>query len=270
MAGIGDLISVLMQGGMTNSGASRVGNAMGDRGLGGAGGFLDQILGQGPAQGGGGQQASDVLRSAMDALQGVGRTARENPMAAGGIGAILGGLLGGGGDAVKGALGGGALAMLAGLAFKALQNAGGVSGAASALAQQDLPVGLRLPANPQEEQALDRTARLVLKGMINAAKADGQIDQQEIERIVGKLRETGIDAALQQWLSEEMRRPLDMDGLVREIPNQQVAAEVYAASLFAIEVDTQGEQRYLADFAARTGLNQRVTQELHRAVGVLA
>ena len=94
--------------------------------------------------------------------------------------------------------------------------------------------------------------------------------EKEIQRIVGKLQESGVDQELQQWVMEEMQRPIDLDGLVREIPNQQVAAQVYAASLFAIEVDTQGEQRYLADFAARTGLNQRVTQELHRAVGVMA
>lgn len=265
MAGIGDLIGVLMKGGMTNSGAGRVGNAIGDQGLGGAGGLFDQILGSV----GGGQQGGDALKSAMDALKGAGRTATQNPMAAGGIGAILGGLLGGGGDSLKGALGGGALAMLAGLAFKALQNAGGPDAGPASLGGQQLPVGLRLPANAQEEQSLEKTARLVLKGMINAAKADGQIDRQEIERITGKLRESGVDPDLQKWVTEEMQRPLDIDGLVREIPDQQVAAEVYAASLFAIEVDTQGEKRYLEDFAARTGLGQRVTQELHRAVGLL-
>ena len=265
MAGIGDLISVLVQGGMSNSGSGRLGNAMGDQGLGGSGGFLDQIFGAG---GGGQQQANDVFKSAIDALRGAGRSATENPMAAGGIGAILGGLLGGGGDSLKGALSGGALAVLAGLAFKALRNAGVVPGGAGPLSKDDLPVGLRLPGNPQEEQVLETTARVVLKGMINAAKADGQIDQKEIERIVGKLQETGVDRDLQQWVMEEMRRPIDLDSLVREIPNQQVAAQVYAASLFAIEVDSQGEQRYLADLAARTGLNQRVTQELHRAVGV--
>jgi uncharacterized membrane protein YebE (DUF533 family) len=266
MAGIGDLISVLMQGGMTDSGTGRVGNAMGNQGLGGAGGFLDQILG---SAGGGQQPGSDVLKSAMDALKGAGRTATQNPMAAGGIGAILGGLLGGGGDSLKGALGGGALAMLAGLAFKALQNARAPQGGTPSLAGPELPVGLRLPANAQEARSLEDRARLVLKGMINAAKADGQIDRQEVERISGKLQESGVDPDLQKWVMEEMQGPLDMDGLVREIPDQQVAAEVYAASLFAVEVDTQGEKRYLADFAARTGLDQRVTQELHRAVGVL-
>jgi uncharacterized membrane protein YebE (DUF533 family) len=267
MAGIGDLISVLMQGGMSNSGSGRVGNAMGNQGLGGSGGFLDQIFGAG---GGGQQQANDVLTSAIDALRGAGKSATENPMAAGGIGAILGGLLGGGGDSLKGALGGGALAMLAGLAFKALRDAGAAPGGGGPLSKGDLPVGLRLPGNAQEEQVLEQTARLVLKGMINAAKADGQIDEKEVDRIAGKLHESGIDPDLKKWVMEEMRRPIDLDGLIREIPNQQVAAEVYAASLFAIEVDTQGEQRYLADFAARAGLNQRVTQELHRAVGVMA
>jgi len=38
----------------------------------------------------------------------------------------------------------------------------------------------------------------VLKAMINAAKADGQIDQGEMQRIVGKLQESGMKKEAQQ------------------------------------------------------------------------
>ena len=85
--------------------------------------------------------------------------------------------------------------------------------------------------------------------MINAAKADGQIDPQEMERIVGKLRESGIDQADQQWVMSEMQRPLDLGSFAAEIPNQEVAAQVYAASLLAIELDTDAERNYLQQLA---------------------
>jgi uncharacterized membrane protein YebE (DUF533 family) len=55
---------------------------------------------------------------------------------------------------------------------------------------------------------------------------------------------------------------------VAEIPNPEVAAEVYAASLLAIEVDTPEEQQYLQQFAQRTGLNPMVVQYIHRSMGV--
>ena len=69
-------------------------------------------------------------------------------------------------------------------------------------------------------------------------------------------------------LLEQMRAPLDLDGLVADIPNPQVAAEVYAASLFAIEVDTPAERDYLARLAAASGLDAGAVQQLHAALGV--
>ena len=61
MAGIGDLLSVLMQGGLSSAGNQRAGNAMG--GLGQSGGMLGQVLGGGTAQGSTG--GSDLLGSLM-------------------------------------------------------------------------------------------------------------------------------------------------------------------------------------------------------------
>ena len=104
----------------------------------------------------------------------------------------------------------------------------------------DVPLGLKVPETREQEQLLQKTAELVLRGMINAAKADGQISPGEVERIVGKLRETGLDDSSQQWLIAEPQNPLDLRTFADEIPNQEVAAEVYAASLLAVDVDLEG------------------------------
>ncbi len=77
-----------------------------------------------------------------------------------------------------------------------------------------------------------------------------------------------MDAEGQRWVMREMQRPLDLDAFVAEIPSPEVAAEVYAASLLAIEVDTPEEQQYLQQFAQRTGLNPMVVQYIHRSMGV--
>ena len=48
-------------------------------------------------------------------------------------------------------------------------------------------MGLLEPQTKADQQELEQRAELILKAMINAAKADGQIDQKEIQRIAGKL-----------------------------------------------------------------------------------
>ena len=161
------------------------------------------------------------------------------------------------------------MAMLAGLAFQAFKNMNRQpAGMQAAMGSNEIPLGLRAPVNEVEEQELEQTATLVLKGMINAAKADGQIGEKEIQKIIGRVKESDGDDQMQQLILEEMKRPLDLDGLVKEIPNEAVAAQVYAASLFAIEVDTPAEREYLEQFVLRTGLDTGVAQQLQSAVGM--
>ena len=47
-----------------------------------------------------------------------------------------------------------------------------------------------------------------------------------------------------------------------------MAAQVYAASLLAIEVDTDAERAYLAKLAQKTGLHPMVAQQIQQSMGV--
>jgi uncharacterized membrane protein YebE (DUF533 family) len=153
---------------------------------------------------------------------------------------------------------------------------GMLSGDQSAAGSQSLDVddataviaGLRKPANAREEQQVRDVATLTVQAMINAAKADGHIDAKETERLVGKMREDGVTEEEQRFVMEEMRKPMDTEAIVRAVPNQQVAAQIYTASLMAIEVDTDAEKRYMQEFAGKLGLNQQVLAYLHQAVGL--
>ena len=66
-----------------------------------------------------------------------------------------------------------------------------------------------------------------------------------------------------------MRRPLNLKSLLRDVSNPQMAAEVYAASLLAIEVDTPAERDYLRQLAQGLGLDKGVVQRLHLTLGVV-
>ncbi len=264
MANSSDLIGQLLGGLMNPQSNQRMQNAFGAGGLGAADNPLAGILGQLQANMGGqtGRSAAGgmggLAQMAMRMLGG----ARSNPAAAGGIGALAGMLLGGG----KGAMRGGALAALGSLAASALTQSGRQAAPASA---QQLPGSMRaFSVDPQTDPDLTQRADLILEAMVNAAKADGRLDQQELERIQGKMAEDGVDQAEVEQLRQLAQAPLDFDGMVARIHDPQTAAEVYAASALAITIDTEAERNYLAALAERTGLDQPTVARLHQMLGI--
>ena len=196
-----------------------------------------------------------------------------NPAAVGGLGALAGALLDGG----RGAVGGGLLAVLGSMAYSALQN----QGAGPANAPGTAPSGagpqpkgsfggtpsVAAPASQAEAQ---RKAMLMIRAMIQAAKADGRIDEQETQRIMGKLGDHGHSPEAHEFVVNEMSRPIDIPGLVRDVTSPQEAAEVYAASLMAIELDSQSERDYLADLAGALGLPPATVNQINNALNVTA
>jgi uncharacterized membrane protein YebE (DUF533 family) len=260
--------------------AGRLDAALGRGGLGAPGSPLGQILqglggtgqGQAPAAGGG---FGDLLNNLLGAAQqGFGQAKEQvqqnNPLAIGGLGALAGTLLGGG----RGAVGGGLMAVLGSLAYSALQRAN---------QQQQTPRGAFTPAagieaagagsliaggSSADQGEIQDTALLMLRAMISAAKADGQIDQGEMDRILSKLSEAGSDPEARDFVLSEMRGPLDLDRLVAGVRTPQQAAQVYAASLLAIDVDTPAEKDYLDRLARTLNLPPQATAHMHGALGV--
>jgi uncharacterized membrane protein YebE (DUF533 family) len=174
--------------------------------------------------------------------------------------ALTGGLGGMGGGNMRGAVGAGGLAVLAMVAMNALRNSG------QQQSQASQPQAL-LDEAPDQAVSED-TALLVLRAMIAAAKADGQIDARERQRITAKLEETGgADQESLDFLQSEMDAPLDVASIAAQARDPVVAAQVYAASLLAIEVDTPAERAYLRDLAQHLQLQPQAVLQLHQALG---
>lgn len=269
---ISDLLGAVMQSGLSASTDQRLRQALG--GGQGAGNPLESLAGmlggggQGQGSGWGGAQApragsgggslggllGSVLQNAAQATGG------NRNLALGGLGALAGALLGGGGKSIKGALGGGVMALLGAMAFQALQGSG---------RQAAAPLGLVEPGSDAERQALENQMELVLRAMINAAKADGRIDQGEVRRLLGRLQEMGADQEAQQWLADQLQRPMETEALAAAARGRpELAAELYAASLMAIEVDTTAEKVYLGQLANGLGLPDEVTRRIDEMVGL--
>lgn len=272
---ISDLLGAVVQSGMTPSSNDRIKNSLGggsvmdslgsmlrggasqQGGGGGIEGMLSAMLGGGRGGSGGGigDMLSGMLGSAGEAVGG------NQNLAVGGLGALVGAILGGGGKSLGGAVGGGVMALLASMAFKALQGSGEQ--------KAQVPVGLLEPQTASEQQELEQNSELILKAMINAAKADGQIDQNEMNRIAGKLKEAGIDEEGQRYVNDLMQQPSETDQLIAAVQGQpQLAAQIYAASLLAIEVDTQAERDYLNHLASGMGLPAQVARRIEEMAGL--
>ena len=277
MANTMDVLGALLGRGMTDSSNRRVEHALGEQGLGGLGGMLEQ-LGMAPAREPVGAQTrrEGEMLSPLDAFGGLGKIAgsmfgegnQSQSMAAGGLGALVGAILGGGSKSAKGAIGGGALALLGAIALKALRRAQSQSPSQEIDPSERLAAGLREPANDEEAQEVASIVDLTVRAMINAAKADGRIDEDEMQKVVGELQADGLSADERNYLLAEARKPLDTEALVRAVPNRQVAAQIYAASLLAIEVDTPAEKAYLAQLARELDLDNRVVSQIHATVGL--
>jgi len=228
----------------TNSGGSSVGGAAANSDGGGLGGILKKIFG-------GSNDTGSVGRAGV------------TPEQMGGLGAIAGAILGGGSSSIKGALGGGVLGMLGTLAVNALQNKLNIQ--SSALASGNLEKVL--DQDQIETMQSEDTEKLVLRAMISAAKADGQLDDQEMDKIMNKVGTNGITAEEQNFIRSEIDKPLNIQTLTADVPNPLVAAQVYAASLFAIDINTDAERQYLKQLAQALGLSAGEVKRIHDMTG---
>lgn len=266
---ISEILGALVQAGLSNSSNDRMKNSLG------GGGVLDNLtnmLGGASGQAGGGGIA-DMLSSALSggkgggigdlisSVLGGGQQGAGSTRAGGGLGALVGSLLGGGGKSLGGAVGGGLMALLGAMAFNALKGSGEQ--------KPQIPVGLLEPQTDAEKNELEQNSEFVLRAMINATKADGQIDEGEINRITGKLKEIGADAEAQNYLMTQMQQPMETEQLIAAAQGKpELAAQLYGASLLAIEVDTQAERDYLTQLAAGLGLSPQVTGRIQELVGL--
>ena len=283
---LGNILGQILQQGMGQQGRSRLDHAVGAGGIGdvlggllggraagggtggGMGGGLGDLLG-GVLGGGRGGSAADGMGGLGEILGGALGGGRATSGGGGGLGDLLGGLLGGGATGSAGTRSGGGnagMAILATIAMAALKNWTDGRRAQAAMA----PDTAGFAAPELESMTAPATEELVVRAMISAAKADGEVSEDEIQRIVGRVGADGLSEEEKQFLIAELRRTLDLAALVAEVPNEMVAAEVYAASLLAIQLDTPAEAAYLRQLAQALRLDGATLSRLHEITGAPA
>ncbi|THD75847.1 DUF533 domain-containing protein [Thalassobius vesicularis] len=107
-------------------------------------------------------------------------------------------------------------------------------------------------------------ARLMIRAMIQAAKADGEIDAEEQAAILSHL--DGASAAEIAFVQAELAAPVDVMDLARDT-GDTAKAQVYSAALMPITVNTDAEKQYLSNLGSALGLDAAKINEIHEAMG---
>ncbi|UTZ35445.1 tellurite resistance TerB family protein [Vibrio campbellii] len=105
-------------------------------------------------------------------------------------------------------------------------------------------------------------AKLILKAMIGAAKADGHVDEKEMARIEQALTEMGADDHVRQLVYQELHKPIDPAEIARLATSPQQASEIYLASLIVADEQNFMEKAYLQELAKQLNLSPEVTHQL--------
>lgn len=141
---------------------------------------------------------------------------------------------------------------------------GALSGAATAGAKNmGEMLGALTGASPLGSLAEDN-ARLMIRAMIQAAKSDGTIDEEERATILSHLSDATPEELA--FVEAELDAPLDIAGLVAET-GDAARAQVYSASLMVIAVDSDTEKTYLKTLAGALGLDAATVAAIHQAAG---
>ncbi len=298
---IGDLLRQFTQGGPAAPQAAP-GAAAGERAASGAqaqspfgGGSLNDLLGELQRRAGGaGETAGDIFGQATDGVrEGAGKIGQatglddligqmsggrtpqelleqvqkymgENQLGAGAILGGLGALILGtqtGRSIAVGAAKVGALALIGGLAYKAYQNY--AQGRPLITDRSAAPEAAPAGSGFDEASVSSEATMSYIRAMIAAAAADGRLDSDEQQRIVGGLKEQGLDASAEEFLAGELNNPASIASLVEGTSTEAERIQLYTAARIAIDPDTPAEQGFLAVLASELGLAPDLVEHIN-------
>lgn len=226
--------------------------------------LLDQFLGGSAA--GGLRNAGRSVKDHLDQQTGSGGFVRG--AAAGGL---LGMLLGGKGmkNMAGGVLGYGGAAALGALALQAYQKYQQQQGMGGTSLTPEQFANLSPDALPHAQPATDGSPfQLVLvRAMVGAAKADGNVDADEQQRLFSEVERLGLDAEAKAFVFDLLSQPVDLASVTSVVATQEQGAEVYLASRLAINPDVPAERAYLDALAARLKLPDELRAQLDKQAG---
>lgn len=221
----------------------------------------------------------DILKntdfsSALDMLanqaKGAARTMQQNTpgglgglLGAGALGAVLGNVMNS--NLVKGVAMAGASAVAYNFYKKWVENQGQAQAATPGAAQRPVKnqfgPGFDTEA-PGASASLDPTAELVARSMNYAARADGNIDEIERQRMREILKNVLPGKNVEVVIDAISKEPIDPERIAASTISADQAEDVYRLSCATVDVDQYMEKNYLEALANSLGISQNRKKEL--------
>lgn len=172
------------------------------------------------------------------------------------LGGILSMILGRSGGASLAKLG--SLAVLGNLAYQAYQNY-------QKTQQSSQPNISENAFDVLNSSSHVDAGELILRTMIAAAAADGEITEDEKQTIAN---EAGNNPELAQWLAQEIQNPISINEIARLVSNDTaLASNVYLAARLVSKDLSRKEIIFLADLAKALGLDDALVEQLEKQAG---
>lgn len=104
---------------------------------------------------------------------------------------------------------------------------------------------------------------LLVRAMIAAAAADDHLSRDEQDRVFLEVGRLELAPEEKATLFDELRHPMMIHELAKQVPDQETALEVYAASLVAVDETRPEANAYLRQLAQTLELPASLVQSLH-------
>ncbi len=137
---------------------------------------------------------------------------------------------------------------------------------AATASNPDFPSAAPAPPAPTSEQQTH--ALLLVRAMVSAASADGQIDDDERRAILDRLARSGATEAERTALEAEMKAPQQVTVLAAQVHSPELAEQFYAVSLLSMKIDTEAETGYARMLPLLLRLSDERAVAIEQKVGV--
>lgn len=110
-------------------------------------------------------------------------------------------------------------------------------------------------------------SKLLITAMVSAANADGNLDNQEQQKLKHEILEMHLPSHLADDLKGIIDNPLDAKSLAAQVSDLEAASEVYLASrLFIGDHSSKAEQTYLDELVNDMGVDKQLIDALEEQV----
>lgn len=113
-----------------------------------------------------------------------------------------------------------------------------------------------------EGPAVHERSVAILRAMIGAAKADGNIDADEQAAIMKNVESFQLEAEAAKLFMGELQKPANADEIAALSDSPEMGVELYLASLAVTGIGDEQDEKYLSELAGKLELPAELVEEV--------